>query len=332
VSTDNTPDLTIKTHADLLHAVPYLLGYSPTESLVVIGVDTGVTIAVRIDVDQIGNDRALRNLCWMLRRASSTGLVALLYTEMQPHPTLADIRIAEPAAEAHLELIDTMLVSGDRWWSLENPTRCPHGGYPVPSIPTAVDAAAVYSGMIALPSVQAIAEVLAPLPNQPDLAAGLEQFRQSAVLDGTSPDWDRSAIQALFEAADEAAAGRFPSDEQAARFGMALQSYVVRDALWLAVDDERVAGLQLWINLARRLPGRYAGAPLFFVAWRSWRDGDGPLAKVAAEMALTTDPMCSAAEIVLDAITAGIDPRTLPALQQVTAPQRTGSEVEDIVH
>ena len=53
-------------------------------------------------------------------------------------------------------------------------------------------------------------------------------------------------------------------------FGVALQSYPVRDALWLAIDDGRLRGIELWVNLARRLPSPYDAAPLFLAAWASY--------------------------------------------------------------
>jgi len=36
----------------------------------------------------------------------------------------------------------------------------------------------------------------------------------------------------------------------------------VRDAVWLAVDDSRLTGIELWVNLVRRLPGPYNAATI----------------------------------------------------------------------
>jgi hypothetical protein len=113
--------------------------------------------------------------------------------------------------------------------------------------------------MAALPSRESLAAVFAPLPDRADLTAQLAQEQLTAVLDGTDPAWNRAAIRALFAGAREAEHGTFPDDEEVARFGMALMSFPVRDALWLAVDSGHLAGSQLWINLARRLPGDRCG-------------------------------------------------------------------------
>jgi len=77
----------------------------------------------------------------------------------------------------------------------------------------------------------------------------------------------------------------------------------------------RLTGIQLWVNLARRLPNPYDGAPLFLAAWSTWRDGNGALAGIAAELALESDPGYSAADLLLAALARGLDPHTLPKLR-----------------
>jgi Domain of unknown function (DUF4192) len=88
---------------------------------------------------------------------------------------------------------------------------------------------------------------------------------------------------------------------------------------WMALDDDRLDGIELWVNLARRLPSPYNAAPLFLAAWRAWRDGNGALAGIAAEQALASDPGYGAAGLLLAALTRSIDPRTLPKLPAAAA-------------
>ena len=47
-------------------------------------------------------------------------------------------------------------------------------------------------------------------------------------------------MRALFAAQRAAEGGRMPTDDAAARFGVALRSYAVRDEVWLAIDDGRL--------------------------------------------------------------------------------------------
>ena len=71
--------------------------------------------------------------------------------------------------------------------------------------------------------------------------------------------------------------------------------------------------------MARRLPGPYDAAPLFLFGWASWRAGNGALAGIAAERAVTSDPAYSAADLLLAALSRGLDPRRLPRLRARSA-------------
>jgi Domain of unknown function (DUF4192) len=158
---------------------------------------------------------------------------------------------------------------------------------------------------------------LDPVPDRADLSAALvarQEIEMNAVLIGMHHIGP--AIRALFAAHRAAQAGRMPSDREAARYGVGLQGYAVRDAVWLAVDDDRLQGIEPWVNLARRLPSPYTAAPLFLAAWR---DGNGALAGIAAERALKCDPGYSAADLLLAALSRGIAPRALPKLGAAAA-------------
>jgi len=236
-----------------------------------------------------------------------------------PH---ADV-VAALAGEAHradMELIDCMLVAGGRWWSFAcgDAACCPAEGTALPAETTVLDAAATYAGMTALPNRASLASMFDPLLDRADLTAELlaEQDNElNAALIGTHDRYVRTVTRALFAAQRAAQVGRMPTDRDAARYAVALQSYAVRDALWMALDDDRLQGIELWVNLARRLPSPYNATSLFLAGWRAWRDGNGALAGIAAELALAADPGYSAADLPLAALARGIDPRTLPKLR-----------------
>jgi Domain of unknown function (DUF4192) len=99
------------------------------------------------------------------------------------------------------------------------------------------------------------------------------------------------------------------------RFAVGLIEISIRDALWLAIDQERLDGRAFWLQLLQRLPAPYDSAPLFLFGWATWRDGNGTLAAMAAQRALTSDPGCTAAELLLSAITNGLDPFRTPKLR-----------------
>ena len=69
---------------------------------------------------------------------------------------------------------------------------------------------------------------------------------------------------------------------------------------------------------ARRLPHLYDAAPLFLAGWHAYRqEGNGALAGIAADLAITADPGYRAAGLLCEALACGVDPRRLPTLQPV---------------
>ena len=136
--------------------------------------------------------------------------------------------------------------------------------------------------------------------------------------DGEAKRFERSVKRAIFAAARAAdAPGLWEiSDADAARYGAALAASTIRDPVWLAVDDGRLDGRPLWRELARRLPSPYDAPALFLYGWAAWRAGEGTLAGIAAERALISDPEYTAADLLMAALSGGVDPREFPTLRR----------------
>jgi hypothetical protein len=94
----------------------------------------------------------------------------------------------------------------------------------------------------------------------------------------------------------------------------------------MALDAELIDGRVLWQRLATSLPAPYDAAPLFLFGWASYRDGNGALARIAADRALDSDPYYSAADLILAALSQALDPRRLPRFTRsdVREVQRAG--------
>ena len=75
-------------------------------------------------------------------------------------------------------------------------------------------------------------------------------------------------------------------------------------------------GRPLWLELARRLPSPHELAPLLLFGWSAWRAGDAAVAGMAADRALAVDPGYSAADLLLAAVTSGMNPHTMPRLRR----------------
>ena len=326
--------LSVRGPADLVQTIPYLLGFRPEQSLVLVGLRDGqVAVTARLDLSGAVVDGTARDALGAMRDGGASGVVAAVFadgSEPGQSDTLPWLDVVDEvtaaAALAGCSVTDALLVADGRYWSYlcADPACCPREGRALPADTTAVVAAATYAGMVALPDRASLAALLDPCPDAdraelcPALAAA-EDVHVRAVHEGSGQRHDRSVKRAIFAAAR---AGDEPGADvaliavaHAARFGAALSRYPIRDAVWMAVDDGRIDGRELWRALAARLPSPYDAAPLFLFGWSSWRAGNGALAGLAAERAVASDPAYSAADLLLAALSRGIDPRRLPRLR-----------------
>lgn len=317
-TTDPRPTIRLAGPADLLDAVPYLLGFHPADSLVLLGLDGAGTyrlvVTVRIDLADLRSSAALVDALSAMRRGGAGLFVGVVYDDGRE--ILSDFAdtVSVTATDLDCEVLDVLRVVGDRWWSLtcSDPSCCPPEGRLLPPGTSQLSAEATYAGLSALPDRAALAATLAGQPDRERLLPLLESSAERA--DERDAD---ALLDSIFRVAAESGRPRWAglSDAQAVRFGLALRSIEVRDEVWTALDRREIEGEALWRELARRLPPPYDAAPAFLAGWLAWRAGNGALANVAADRALDSDPDYSAAELLIMAVSAGLDPRRMPALQ-----------------
>jgi hypothetical protein len=309
---------------ELLQAVPYLLGFHPADSLVLIGLDGGrLVVTARLDLADADVAELVAHTLAAMVRGGSSAVLAAVYDDSAGPVGVNAAGLFEAADAAGCALLEILLVARGRWWSLlcDEPRCCPDEGRALPSEPSAFAAAATYQGMVALPDRATLAAVLDPLPDadRAMLLPLLSTVEAAAVGESGRPAarFERSVKRALFTAARESAAAGWqgPDDATVARFGVGLRAISVRDAVWTAVDHSRLDGRPLWRDLARRLPAPHDAAALFLFGWAAWRSGDGTLAGIAAERAVASDADYTAADMLLAALSQGVDPRRLPRLR-----------------
>lgn len=328
---ESTPTLRIRGPVDLLQGVPYLLGFHPAQSLVLIGLNGGrLVVTVRLDLADLESPDVLPDALDAMECGGTGEVVAVVYDNGETnHGSPAYAPWIEPAElvgqacdDADLVLVDVLGVDNGRWWSAlcPSPQCCPPEGTPLPQSPSAFVAEATYAGLVALPDRESLARRLEPLPESErsklePLISACETEAVKAVLDGSGEEWDRALEKDLFllaRGARDAAAAAELTDEQVARFAVALSSTGQRDSIWTAVDAGGVDGRALWRELARRAPSPYDAAPLFLYGWASWRAGNGALAGIAAQRTVDSDPTYSAADLLMAVLAHGVDPRQLP--------------------
>jgi hypothetical protein len=328
--------LTLSHPADLLDLVPYLLGFHPAESLVLIGIDgCRVAVTVRIELLDTGSELYERML-EILDRSGVTSVAVLVYTAMPGAPAELPYRdlVSELTAVVRngcLDVVEALLTTDEAWWSYLDPTRA--GSRHASSVKaSAAAAAATYAGLVAMPNRQALTGILTPDSDEVRASllieiAELENAAVQAALAGRRLRHQRSAKRAIFAAARAAdlvvvGTGESPPATEICRFAVALADTAVRDAVWMAIDQGRIHGDRLWLELLRTLPPPYDAAPLFLYGWAAWRRGNGILGRAAAERAQVSDPTYTAAQLLMSAIDHGLDPFRTPKLRMPKPPGR----------
>jgi hypothetical protein len=333
---DDPSVLRVRNPGDLIEAIPYLLGFHPRDSLVIVGLaGTRVSITARADLDDLHEPGMLAGTLRVLANGASTRAIAAIFDESAGDPRAPALPhrdlihdLAARTGELNIDLVDAVLVAGGRWWSFHctDDECCPPEGRELPGDASPSRAAATYAGLVALADRNELAALLDPDDEAQRAAlepaiAEHENLAAAAVVGGYAQRRLRSVKRAIFAAARDADESLFPGDggalpdDELCRFAAALSETPIRDAVWLAVDQRRLDGRALWRQIARRVPPPYDAAPLFLFGWASWRDGNGAAAGIAAERAMASDPEYTAAELLLSALAHGLDPHRTPRLR-----------------
>lgn len=322
--------LSVSSPAALLAAVPHLLGFVPTKSLVVVGSApprNRVRVVLRFDLPDPPDAEATAAIAEQaisfLIRQHLTAAIAVGYGPGPLVSPLADA-LREAAAAASLPLRDVLRVDQGRYWSYlcREPSCCPAEGVPFDAAAHPLGAALASASGGILASRTALAATIAPITGAAADAMKRETARAERIaarLAAGSTDAEsttsRHPVVSRGLAAARAAITLYRdggSIELATSFAwltLVLTNLRVRDDAWARMEPEhQEAHLRLWTDLTRRAQSGYVGAPASLLAFVAWQGGNGALANVALDRALADDPNYSMGRLLRDAIDAGVPP------------------------
>lgn len=306
---------------DLLAVLPFLLGFHPSDSLVVVGTHgTAVTFVARIDLPVDEPAAVAGPVADLVARQDVDGALLVGYG---PAPR------ADPALVALRDLLAVpvravLRVTGSRYWSVDRPGP----GVEFDPAASPLAAAAAYAGVVALPDRQALAALVAPAEGSARAAMGaaadrarvrLSRLPGALAVRGAGRAAVREAV------ARQRAGGRL-TDDEVAWLTVLLRTDVVRDFAWQAIDDP-VPHAALWTDVVRRASPELAAAPAGLLSFAAWRAGEGALASVAAARALEVDPAYSMARLMADILARGVPPSTLDGWPRRRGAAAAGSGV-----
>jgi hypothetical protein len=322
---DTRPRLRLSSPTDLLAAIPYLLGFHPTDSLVLVGIrHRQVVVTFRIDLPPPGRPPGsvgggqLRYLLDVLVRQRPVRVVLVGYGPPdRVDPLVAVVR--DDLADRDVPVLDALRVGDGRYWSLI--TGPAGGGHPCDPGASPVSATATVAGLVALPDRAELLRRIEPVTGADRVAmerathdaevrwgdvlstsADLAEVHSRVVADGVT------ALHAAAARYAESAPVELGADE-VAWLGLVLGVPRVRDEAWgLADTADRAGQLALWTAVVRRLESRYLAPAASLLAFVAWQAGEGPFASVAVDRALEADPDHPMAQLLGEALAGGMPP------------------------
>lgn len=309
--------------AELIAAVPHLLGFHPRDSLVVItlqGRRLGLTL--RTDLVAEGSEEQLvEQLLVPIGRQHPSGAIVLIIGGQQteatdlPHRRVVDA-VDDALAAADIPVVHAAWAAstgrGATWrcydevgcaGAVADPERC------------AIAAASVAAGVVTFDTREQLAEVLAP-----DLPAALA--RRARMLDTADAQHplDTATVRqrrALLERLhDDAAAGALRLDDRTiVDAASALCDHRIRDAcLGWSAGGGAAAAEQLWLALVRATPAPQRSEPATLLGLAAYLRGDGALAGLALQAALDAYPEHGLAGLLRTALDGGLEPAALHSI------------------
>jgi Domain of unknown function (DUF4192) len=305
--------LRLRSPADVVSAVPYLVGFHPSDSVVVLGFGgDGEAYTVRLDLTAA--DVLIEHVSGLVARRESPHVVVAGYGPGDRVTPVID-RVRRALGRHGVRPHDVLRVEGRRFWSYlcSEPGCCPAEGRPVDD--GAVAAAAVAAGLTALPDRADLVRSVEPVGGERMRRATERAERRLASREGDDPGTTVAEgvrlVRAVLRRATERAGP--PSDEEVARLGVLMVCLRVRDEAWVRMGEGTIeAHVRLWRDVLRRVREPYVPAPACLLAFAAWRTGDGALANIALDRALAADPHYSMARLLRELFVSGLPSSAVP--------------------
>ena len=283
-----TTTLTARSPEDLLAAVPVVLGFRPSESLVMLTFGGRHTFHARVDLPEPDDPaRVLREVAEaLLEPALQQEVDHVAFVAYTGHARLAARlgRCLVPVfSRAGVGVIDVLRAHEGCWASVPSrPKQRELPPQPYDDLSHPFAAQAVFAGRVTHPTRDDLRRLLAP---QPDVRNRVDQAR--VALPPVGPDELGWMLDALVCCVTER---RAPSDDEAARLLRAATVVELRDAALYAVGASPEEHLDLWSALLRAASDAEVPDVAALTAFCAWRSGCGALAWCALDRCFEVDP------------------------------------------
>ena len=310
---------------DLIELIPFLLGFHPADSVVIVGLaGTRLGPVARVDLEVLGCLEVGQRVTPLQRSGCTTAVVVVYSTAPDGSGVLPGdaevVALSRACEDSGITVSWAYLVHGNRFWSF---TDLGGTASVLPGDTSPVAATAISQGLSVVPRRDDLLAVFAPRPVEAQVHADTmaqEAYSLREVPMGAE-DVDE-ACKLILDTARTLIEARAVTDlpvERLAVLGALLDRIPVRDAVWLAVDAGEADGLALWQQLFTRLPAPWSAPALFLYGWEQFRSGNATMASEACDRARAAAPDYSAARLLSDAISVSVNPVGMPLLRELAA-------------
>jgi len=310
---------------DVAVIIPYLLGFQPAESLVLIALEgprKRFGPLMRFDLEDATGPQApaLRQAVGVMVDGDVELVLVAAFSVLAERADPVVTAVLDDLAAKGIGVEEAFRADGSRWWSYlcHNPRCCTPAGTPYVAGTARVAAEAVMAGLAFAPDRDALRSQLAP--DSPAIRSGVA--RAVARLDdgGLIRRWtEPGAIEAAVRSG-LVRPGDLSADEVAA-LAVAVQvpELAVR-AMLLLERETAAAHFELWCVVTRRVDDKLLPLVGCVAGLAAWVNGHGVLASHAVDRVLAVAPDHRLALIVAQLLNRAVNPR---AWADIVATMRT---------
>lgn len=324
---------TLTSAHDLITAVPFLIGFKPADSLVLISIRDGeIGMAMRIDIPSTISSDEIEMLTHHFQRekAQSALLVAYMPADRSDGDLLL-ITVGAALMRDGISIQESIVVSDGRYRSIicRDPSCCPPNGLSIPNIEDSQYAVEHVIAGIPMP-YENISELIGSISSLPgydqqdwrrevslfSIDESLEDNEELGVL-------RRDGVESMQLLLDEFRLGRGPTDRNlCARLIGRMSDVQVRDfALGTHTEETFDLYFAMWRELLRMAPPGFIAPIACVVAAMAYENGDGALAQKAVDRAMEDGESYPLAGLLRRIFNAGWPPQSFAEMRSDLHPR-----------
>ena len=321
---------TLTSPHDLLAAIPFLIGYHPQDSLVLVALkDEAVGMAMRVDMPVGVSAEGYDLLASHFLRDGADGAFIVAYVgagAVDPENVL--INTSAALVRAGIDIKESLIVRNNRFRSMicSDLTCCPPEGSVIPDLGSSrIAAEHVIAGHpMPFENVDGLVQSIAALPSSFESvwADEVQAFWVSSDSEEIQ-ELQRDGATAIIDLVGEYREGRGAEDrELAARVIGRLSDIQVRDfALGSHTDESADYYWAMWRDLLRIAPRGFVAPIACLFAAMAYERGEGALAHKGLDRGLGDDDQYSLAHLLRRVFTAGWPPQSFSAMRAQLHPK-----------